>query len=257
MVAVYDTIGVGYDETRQADPVVRDRLIAHLEPKSDGNYVDIACGTGNYTAALHQKGVPICGMDLSQEMLRQAKGKSPDVTWLQGDVTDLPFGDASFDGGVCILATHLFGGIEQPFREIRRVIEGRFVIFTCTPEQMSRCWLQHYFPRTMEQASGRMASFDVLRDALQAAGFQSVEQEPYFVTKETKDLFLQGGVLRPEVYLNPEMRSGVSAFVLSEDQDEITAGVATLAQDIESGKIEEIMATYQSKLGDLLFVVAQ
>jgi len=53
-MALYDRIGVGYDDTRQADPYLRSRLIHHLRPSPSGRYLDIGSGTGNYTFAMHQ-----------------------------------------------------------------------------------------------------------------------------------------------------------------------------------------------------------
>jgi len=43
-MALYDRIGVGYDDTRQADPYLRSRLIHHLRPSPSGRYLDIGSG---------------------------------------------------------------------------------------------------------------------------------------------------------------------------------------------------------------------
>ena len=74
-MALYDRIGVGYDTTRQADPYLLSRLIYHLRPRASGRYLDIGSGTGNYTIAMHQAGVPIRGLELSATMLKRAKEK--------------------------------------------------------------------------------------------------------------------------------------------------------------------------------------
>ena len=52
MAQLYDRIGGGYDVTRRADPIIAGRLAHHLALGSSGNYLDIACGTGNYTSTL-------------------------------------------------------------------------------------------------------------------------------------------------------------------------------------------------------------
>jgi 2-polyprenyl-3-methyl-5-hydroxy-6-metoxy-1,4-benzoquinol methylase len=38
-----------------------------------GEFLDIGCGSGNYTGALETKGLDIEGIDISDEMLRQQK----------------------------------------------------------------------------------------------------------------------------------------------------------------------------------------
>ena len=57
MAVKYDEIGTGYNSTRQADPYLTERLLYHLQPKTDRLYLDIGCGTGNYTCTLADKGL--------------------------------------------------------------------------------------------------------------------------------------------------------------------------------------------------------
>ena len=40
----YDTIGVGYDATRRADPYIAGRLAHHLAIGAESTYLDVACG---------------------------------------------------------------------------------------------------------------------------------------------------------------------------------------------------------------------
>lgn len=46
---IYDTIGKTYDSTRQADPEITQKLLELLCPIVGGKYLDIGCGSGNYT----------------------------------------------------------------------------------------------------------------------------------------------------------------------------------------------------------------
>jgi len=87
-------------------------------------------------------------------MLSKARKKSPDISWRQGDAKKLPAENNSFDGAICTLATHHIKNIKQAYLEAFRVIkEGKFVIFTSTPEQMKQYWLWEYFPKMMENGS--------------------------------------------------------------------------------------------------------
>ncbi len=256
--AIYNTIGKTYDTTRKPDPEIVKTLLGLLTPNGNGVYLDVACGSGNYTDALAKSGLHIEGIDISEEMLSKAKIKNPAIKWHQGDAKALPFEDNSFEGAVCTLATHHIQDIETAFKEIYRVIDkGNFVIFTCTPEQMQDCWLLEYFPKMMEDSMRSFSPFDRLESALSAAGFGYIKQQPFFVTDSLTDLFLYSGKYRPEIYLNPAVRAGISSFHLSVYGDEIEVGLTRLKKDIESGYIREIMKTYESKKGDYSFVFAK
>ena len=94
MNAKYDHIGNGYNNTRKADPYILDRLHYHLNPIKEGIYLDIGCGTGNYTAKLHQKDIQFIGIDPSEKMLKNAKKAHPNITWKQGKAENVPLENA-------------------------------------------------------------------------------------------------------------------------------------------------------------------
>jgi ubiquinone/menaquinone biosynthesis C-methylase UbiE len=77
---LYDRIGTHYDVTRRADPFLVTRLIDHLQPEPAGTYLDIACGTGNYTVAVAQTGMRVHGIDQSSRMIVAARQKSRSAT---------------------------------------------------------------------------------------------------------------------------------------------------------------------------------
>lgn len=52
MSALYDRIGREHDVTRSADPRIAQRVFSLLNASKGGNYLDLACGTGNYAIAL-------------------------------------------------------------------------------------------------------------------------------------------------------------------------------------------------------------
>lgn len=254
--AIYNTIGKGYDITRKADPHIVNQLMTLLNAKSQAQYLDIACGSGNYTSALATQGLKIDGVDISDEMLNNAKKKYPHVSFYQGDAHHLPFEDNGYQGAICTLATHHMSDHSQAFCEAYRVInQGQFVIFTSTPAQMKQYWLWHYFPMMMEDASDRMAHYDDLEMALTQAGFKDIQSYPFFVTNELQDLFLQSGKYRPHMYLDFLIRQGISSFHLSVNADELAQGLARLSKDIETGDINDIIHQYESDVGDYLFMV--
>ncbi|MBD2680818.1 MULTISPECIES: class I SAM-dependent methyltransferase [Nostoc] len=257
-MAIYEQIGKSYDLTRRADPEIANRLAVKLQIKSDSSYLDVACGTGNYTLALAKHGGIWHGIDQSTKMIDAAINKSNSVTWQVGEVEALPYTDGSFSGVLCTLAIHHFAALIPACREIYRVLlAGRLVLFTATPEQMSKYWLVEYFPEAIYKSAEQMPSLEKVKSALDEAGFQSVDIETYYISENLQDLFLYSGKHRPEIYLDENVRSGISTFALLASAEEIVAGCERLAVDIHTGRITEIIKKYENDRGDYLFITAE
>jgi len=256
MTAKYDRIGKHYDTTRRADPYLVKQFHKYLAIEPGNKYLDIACGSGNYTSALAKYGGEWVGIDQSETMLDQARQKSEVVRWLRGDVESLPFGDGEFDAAMCSLAIHHFKSLEVAFKEIRRVLRSpRFVLFTSTTEQMMGYWLTEYFPVAMRKSWDQMPGELEISGALSSAGFDSISQVPFSVTNELSDFFLYSGKFKPEMYLDPTVRQGISTFSSLADEDEIEVGCDRLASDISSGRVNRIIEQYQNDMGDYSFFV--
>ena len=255
--AVYDRIGKTYDLTRQADPDILARILHHLHPHPQDVYLDVGCGTGNYTTALHNNGVNICGLDISREMLSKAQKKNAEITWVLGDAKALPFPDSTFGGATCTLATHHIKDLKTAFREVYRVMNsGAFVILAILPEQVEALWLKAYFPSMMHDTIDSLCGFEAISQALAQAGFKNISYEKFSIAEDTCDLFLAAGKNKPELYLDPNVRAGISSFALCQNQQEIDAGLERLRKDIDSGKIHEIIKAHEFDLGDYVFVVS-
>jgi SAM-dependent methyltransferase len=254
----YDTIGIGYDATRRPDPRIAERILVLLEPAAGARYLDVACGTGNYTHSLHALGLDVIGIDQSTTMLDAARAKYPAIKWQQADVTALPFPDGNFDGAICTQAIHHFPDLDAAFREMRRVLKGgRLVIFTSTRDQMRCYWLNAYFPKALARATDQLPSDQQLRSAFDQAQLRVVVTEPWFVPSGPIDLFLYSGKHNPGLYLNDRVRKGISTFANLANADEMDSGLERLKDDIATGEIGHVMARYASDGGDYQFVVAQ
>ncbi|MBN2026765.1 MAG: class I SAM-dependent methyltransferase [Actinobacteria bacterium] len=258
-MAVYDEIGIGYDDTRKADPYIVSRIIHHLAVDADETYLDVACGTGNYTVAVaEQTGAAFCGVDVSQRMLDIARKKCRAIQWSMGDVRSLPYGDNTFAGAMCILAVHHFDDLGGALKEVFRVLaRGRLVIFTSDRQQMEGYWLNEYFPETMRKSTANMPDIAEVRLALEDAGFVRIITESYSVKPDLQDWFMYCGKHKPEIYFDPVIRKGSSGFASFSNRDEVERGLKRLSRDIASGRIDEVMASYRNDYGDYAFVVAQ
>jgi len=257
-MALYDTIGRTYDTTRRADPSITQCLARLLNLKSGARYLDVGCGTGNYTVALQNLGAQMHGLELTNTMLDKARLKSDRVRWIQGNVEALPFRDRYFDGAIATVTIHHWKGLRPGFDEIFRVIgSGRFVIFTGDHAQMNGYWLREYFPEGIAAALEQMPAAEYVMEQLERAGFSEVQREAWEVPPDIQDWFLYAGKYRPEIYLDPQVRAGISFFAPHiTTPEETAAGCTRLAADIKSGRIEKVMEKYRHNLGDYLFVYA-
>lgn len=259
MEAKYNKIGTGYNRTRQADPYLTQQLLAHLAPQKAGRYLDIGCGTGNYTHEFQQKGVQFVGIDPSEKMLAKAKSRNQQIDWQIGsaEATGLP--SASVDGITASLTLHHWTDLGKSFSELHRVIKpnGRMVIFTSTPEQMKGYWLNHYFPKMLMDSMVQMPSFDQIEKTMTQAGFQIINTEPYFIQPDLQDKFLYCGKQKPEAYFEPQIRQGISSFSSLANQQEVKEGLAALRKDIDSGEVKSVIEHYENKLGDYLYVIGE
>lgn len=259
MDQLYDHIGLDYDVTRKADPEITRRIYNHLQLFNNEKVLDVACGSGNYTIALNGLGLQMSGIDISAEMIRQANMKFDQMNWFISDVRSMPFGSGLFSGVTCILAIHHFQDLIMSFREVNRVLheKSRFVIFTSTPEQMRKYWLNEYFPKMMEKSCVQMPNVENVTNALKESGFNVLGYETFLIQPNLKDFFLYSGKYHPEIYFRPEVRSGISSFAALAEDGEREAGLNRLGLDIKSGVFKKIFQKYLSDLGDYLFVVAE
>jgi len=256
---VYDQIGSGYNATRQADPYIAERLFQLLGPTGGGVYLDIGCGTGNYTLALADKGIRFYGVEPSNKMLDVARSRSSDITWVEGVAGRLPFKDAHFDGAIATLTIHHWKDLHKGFGELYRVLKSntRLVIFTATPEQMQGYWLNYYFPAMMESSIRQMPSFETVSDALTTAGFVLAGTEKYNIQDDLQDLFLYAGKNKPELYFDENIRAGISSFSALANAAEVERGLMQLRGDIDSGRFNCIRSKFANSPGDYLFLTAK
>lgn len=256
---LYDRIGDGYDVSRVADPEILERLKLHLDPVPGGSYLDVACGSGNYTVALAAQGYHMYGVDVSEKMLGIAKSKpAMSVKWFLHDATAMTFADGMFSGACCVCAIHHFSGLQTVFQEVFRTLSrGKFVLFSGTADQMHHYWLNDYFPEAMAKSIAQMPSIKSITSALKATGFTKVVLDPFFVTNTLKDMFLYSGKHRPHIYLNSRIRAGISTFASLSRPEEITDGCRRLSDDIESGRIHSVVEKYHNDGGDYMFIAAE
>lgn len=84
--------------------------------------LDAACGTGALSAAAAARGADTVGMDFAAEMVAAARERHPELRFVEGDVEQLPFADASFEAAVAGFVLHHLPDAARGVAEIARVL---------------------------------------------------------------------------------------------------------------------------------------
>lgn len=257
---IYEVTARTYDRYRNADAALVDGIERHLQASREGKYLDIGCGSGNYTMALLHRGINIEGVDLSPSMLAQARAKAPSQQWSQGNMHSLPFDSCMFDGAITMNTLHYVrNSLTSVFQEMRRVLKpgAKLVIYAIALEQCLQFWLGHYFPFFREVGRKALAPRDVIVASLLEADFSDLSIEPFFVTEHTTDLFTYACKYRPHLFLDPKIRAGMTPLQLPEYAEEVQRGCERLQKDISSGAIYRVISQHESQLGEGLFISAR
>jgi SAM-dependent methyltransferase len=135
--ACYDTVAREY-AVRFADELAHKPLDRELLARfasgvrGGGEVYDLGCGPGQTTAFLHGCGVRVRGLDLSAELLREARQRHPGVEFEQGDMLALSLADASLAGVIAFYAiVHLAPAeLRRALAEMHRVLRpgGRLLL---------------------------------------------------------------------------------------------------------------------------------
>jgi len=114
---------------------VHDALVEALAPQAGERWLDVATGTGEVAlrAARAGAGAEVTGLDIAPRLLEQARSRSSDVDWVEGDAQALPFPDGAFD-----VVSSSFGLIFAPdqelaAQEVARVCRGRLGLTVWRP----------------------------------------------------------------------------------------------------------------------------
>jgi ubiquinone/menaquinone biosynthesis C-methylase UbiE len=114
--AAYDSLA-GRVTARVAEP-----LLDAVGAGTGTRVLDVATGPGYVAARAAERGAEVVGLDFSETMLAFARSRAPNVEFVQGDATALPFEDATFDAvTVAFLLLHL-GTPERAVGEAARVL---------------------------------------------------------------------------------------------------------------------------------------
>jgi SAM-dependent methyltransferase len=179
----YDVIAPLYDEPVRDHPV-DPNLLAYLaeHPALDpaqARVLDIGCGTGKQLAADRGQfpAMSLIGLDRFAGMLRIARGRGPDIRWVQGDGAMLPFPAAHFDYITNQFSYHHIARQAQWLGEIYRVLKpgGRFAMTNIDPWIMPGWNVYRYFPAAEERDRQDFLQVDRFVALLHEIGFTRIQ----------------------------------------------------------------------------------
>ncbi|GLY13286.1 demethylmenaquinone methyltransferase [Kineosporia sp. NBRC 101677] len=135
VASMFDGVAARYDLTNTVLAMRQDvrwrKLVAEaLDLRAGQTVLDLAAGTGTSSEPFADAGVHTVPCDFSLGMLKVGNRRRPDLPFVAGDATRLPFADASFDAVTISFGLRNVVDVEAALAEMRRVTKpgGKFVV---------------------------------------------------------------------------------------------------------------------------------
>jgi SAM-dependent methyltransferase len=219
---VYDRIGVTYAQTRRPDP----RIDAAIRRALAGarSVVNVGAGAGSY-----EPPETVLAVEPSAVMIAQRPaGLAPAV---QTTAEAIPLEDGAVDAALAVLTIHHWPDPARGFAEMCRVAR-RIVVLTWDPALARSFWLsREYLPD--EAVEWDIARCPPLGAVTEFVGGEAVVT-PVPIPHDCTDGFFGAFWRRPEAYLDPVVRAGISN--LAQFGDALAPAFECLAADLESGE---------------------
>lgn len=181
-----------------------ENLVGRIANKQAWQILELAAGTGRATQHLSElcAGSPakIVATDISLDMLEVAKQLvvSPQISWQQADIADLPFADNRFDVVACQFGMMFLHDKVRGFSEVRRVLKpgGQFLFNVWAPLEENKLW--QIANQVMMRSLGQLPSvlqkvgpfscshIPTTVQQLQDAGFDDAEVETIKITNSIR-----------------------------------------------------------------------
>ena len=224
----YDRIGQTYLATRRPDPRIAARIHAALGDVR--TVANVGAGTGSY-----EPPETVVAVDPSAVMIAQRPaGAAPAV---RAVAEAIPLRDGAVDAAMAVLTVHHWSDLEAGIAELRRVARRRIVILGW--DHRVTYWLHTEYLGYDPATKPAGIPIEYLAGMLGGARI-----EPVPVPHDCVDGFAGAFWRRPEAYLDPAVRAGISSFAQASDVW-LRSWLDRLRADLESG-------TWRERHADLL-----
>lgn len=167
VAAMFDAVAPRYDLTNDVLSAGLTRwwrraVTRAVAPAPGRRVLDLAAGTGSSTTPLVAAGADAVACDLSTGMLAVGRARAPQVTFVAGDATRLPFPDATFDAVTISFGLRNVANVAGALTEMLRVTRpgGRLVVceFSHPTVGVARTVYLEYLMRALPAVARRVSS---------------------------------------------------------------------------------------------------
>lgn len=185
---MFDQVAAGYDRTNTVLSMGNDRLwraatTRAVDPRPGQRILDLAAGTGASSVALARRGAEVVAADFSPGMIAEGRrrhgadapgGGIRNLSFVQADATDLPFGGDEFDAVTMSFGLRNVDDPKRALRELLRVTKpgGRLVIceFSHPPskafDRLYRFYNDRVLPVVAKSVSSNAEAYDYLNESI-------------------------------------------------------------------------------------------
>ncbi|RWO81562.1 class I SAM-dependent methyltransferase [Mesorhizobium sp.] len=122
--------------------------------------IDVGCGVANTVFGLHHAGFEAYGLDFAPVTIARIKKHAPELNIVLGDVREMPFEDAFFEGVWSLgVIEHFKDGYASIIEEARRVLKPGGLLFLTVPSVSPLRRLKMRLGRYEDVSAADMARF--------------------------------------------------------------------------------------------------
>lgn len=179
VAGMFDDVAPAYDLTNDVLSMGMDRLwrratFAAVAATPGELVLDLAAGTGTSSQEYADGGIDVIPCDFSEGMVRVGKLRRPDLPFVVGDATALPFADETFDVVTISFGLRNVEDTVQGLSEMYRVTKpgGRVVVceFSTPPNGLWRgiygIYRDNVLPRVAGLVSSNVDAYDYLSESI-------------------------------------------------------------------------------------------
>lgn len=160
-------------------------LIDALRPLPTDRVLDVGCGSGNAAVTLAPLVAHVAGVDLTPAMLAkarelQAKSGVTNISWMEADVSALPFEDGAFEIVTSRAMLHHVADPAKVVAEMKRVCApgGRILVMDLTPAA-EKAAAFNAIELLRDPSHARAMPADELREMGASLGFSEIAFQQY------------------------------------------------------------------------------
>jgi len=197
-MAIFDNEAINYDNWYESklgkfvDDIETKLALSLFKPKSGMKILDVGCGTGNFSIKLAEMGCEVIGIDVSEEMLDQARKKAKEkglnIEFKIMDVYNLDFPDKTFDGVLSMAAFEFIKEPQKAYNEMYRIIKHNSHMLIGTINKESN-WGELYLSKPFQENSiFKYADFKSMSDLKALNSAEVIDSgECLFIPPNTKE----------------------------------------------------------------------